>query len=279
MQKTLFALLAVFVPATASAQARQIQPNTQYAGGSQVAFSQVGVTLRIPRGFTGVLAPNGAAFVMVSNDQRALVLATAEPGSSFADVKQSMSEPIPLQGAVLTPSGAPKARGRVLRQSYTAGDKIGVAAATVRRGMGVGFIALGEKSDRTRLDGAVASLMQGLKVSKPKTPKSDGGRWAQKLTGYALEYLKTGNGLSTRHTIHLCPNGSFSESGGDSYLSGGFSAVGSHGGGGRWAIRGATLTLTYPNGQTKTYQLTSPDGSKTFLNGYRYFVANPARCG
>jgi hypothetical protein len=189
-----------------------------------------------------------------------------------------MTEPLPFQGAVLMPAGQPKTKGSILTQTYTAANGIALARATVRDGLAVGFVGIGAKSDEKRLDAVLRRLTKSLSVKRPKAPKSDGGAWAQKLTGYALEYLKTGNGLSTKHTIHLCPNGSFSESGGDSYLSGGFSAVGSHGGGGRWAIRGARLILTYPNGQTSTYRLTA-EGSKTFLNGYRYFVVNAARCG
>ncbi|MEQ9499609.1 MAG: hypothetical protein RIT81_22170 [Deltaproteobacteria bacterium] len=280
MRALLFGLF--LLPTAAVAAPPSVQPGQQYPGPATVRFDAVGVDLKIPAKWIGAMAPNGEAFLLVSKTEPGMIVATGEPESSVAKVKASMSEAFPLEDVTLTPVGRPKVKGNRVTQSYSgSGGKqplIGEAAAIVKGGVAVGFVAVGPKSAQRAHQRLVARLVKSVRfLPKPKAGDTGGGAWHQKLAGYALEHLRTSGGLSTRHTIHLCRNGTFSSSGGDSYLSGGFSAVGSSGSSGTWRIAGSTLTLTHRGGGTTKHAITAK-GSKTFLDGTRYFVANPASC-
>lgn len=276
-----FVVLATLILASpALAAPPSVEPGQQYAGGTTVRFAQIGLELTIPKKWIGAMTPNGEAFVLVSQSEPGMILATAEPGTSLAKVKASLTEAVPLDDVVLTPLGPPKVNGQRLTQAYRASDEklVGVASAIVKDDLGVGFVAVGPATAKSKYEAILAQLVESLRfLPKPKPGDTGGGAWHDKLAGYALEHLKTENGLSMSHTIHLCKDGSFSSSGRESYLSGGFSAVGSNGSSGTWRIAGATLTLSHQSGGTTTHALTA-EGSKTFLNGTRYFVSNPARC-
>ncbi len=268
------------LPASVAAAPPNVEPGQQYAGGTTVRFAQIGLDLTIPKKWIGAVAPGGEAFVLVSQSEPGMILATAEPGTSVAKVKASMTETVPLDDVTLTPAGPPKVKGDRLEQRYTTNNAqiVGLAVAVVKDELGVGFVAVGPKTATKQYRALLAGLVKSLRfLPRPKPGDTGGGTWHAKLAGFALEHLKTSNGLSTSHTIHLCKDGSFSSSGGDSYLSGGFSAVGSNGSAGTWRIEGATLTLNHRSGGATTHRLTS-EGNKTFLNGTRYFVANPASC-
>ncbi len=89
----------------------------------------------------------------------------------------------------------------------------------------------------------------------------------------------TGGGYSDKEIIDLCAQGYFNFSSSNSMsfdTGGGFgSSNSSDKGAGKWIVVNDAqgqdiLELTYYNGKVQNYTLTV-DGTKTMLNGYRYF--------
>lgn len=145
----------------------------------------------------------------------------------------------------------------------------------------------------------VKSVALGMKFFNPKK-SSRVSQWKSKFQNARLTYIDSyystdgvggGAGYSDKVIIDLCASGYFTIDGHSSF-SAGDGASGGYGGDnqsgqGRWdIIQGPTgqgfLQLQYQNGQTETYELSSDQEGKTYLEGARYFVtygADGPNCG
>ncbi|MCA9729389.1 MAG: hypothetical protein KC729_17005, partial [Candidatus Eisenbacteria bacterium] len=130
------------------------------------------------------------------------------------------------------------------------------------------------------------SLAKGIEFYKSPVPP-EAVSWKQKLDGCRLSYFSRynsgggGGGYTTQTTIDLCAEGYFkwnledetvwnADPGG---VTGGYSMQ--HGkGNGTWKIVGrggsAALLLTFHDGSTREYVLSTNDQGQTFLDGDRY---------
>lgn len=153
-------------------------------------------------------------------------------------------------------------------------------------GGGVNVTGSGEAGQFTAtITQTIQSVAAG--VTFTKAPVSAAGeQWRQRLMGKELLFLQTEGGGSTKISIHLCRNGSFTFYSNDSYTSGGFSDfsyAGQDNGSGSWRIVSKSgqpvLMLTFKNGSVNEYTLTTRSASNEVgLNGRRYFVQGSNTC-
>ncbi|MEL7368698.1 MAG: hypothetical protein AAFN74_07295 [Myxococcota bacterium] len=277
--RTALALPILLLALPAQAKPTMVTPGQVYPAGTHVGFEELGISFRLPKAFKGALRDE--VFLMASDQERGMILGIADTGVSMTDMIQQMSQPIPLDSTVLQPVGQPtRGRGKTVSSKYTAtvGDQVLAGRARARLlkdGTAVAFISIAPsaKSAQQRLDAIFRSLRQ---MPKPK-PGQSSGQWANKLRGNTLTYMKTGNGLSTKRHIQLCPNGQFTYYSSESYLSGSFSGVGQGNNRGTYVIRGNALVLTWANGNVDRRSLSTKNG-KTFVNGVRWFVQSGTDC-
>ena len=245
-----------------------------------MGFDPIGLSVRVPQGFQAELTNEGA-FVLASDAPLAQAIGVGAPGQTKAALAQQMTAVIPIGGGYFRPDGAPKSQGPFLVNRYTGtfGDKTLVGWAQARLygdGVGVTFLAIAETEPVARR--ITAMLFKSIRpLPKPSKTEVSTGPWAARLSGKSWVYLKTSNGLSTKKRFVLCADGRFSYYGSESYVSGGFSALGRDGSEGRWMIQGSTLTLNWNDGDV-VRSTVSADGSRTYFDGVRWFQEGPAGC-
>jgi len=129
---------------------------------------------------------------------------------------------------------------------------------------------------------SIANSIAFVKTSEPALVQ----QWKQQLSNKQLLYLYTGNGLSDKITIDLCPNGRFKYQSDGSYTSGGyaqFSYAGTDANSGSWKVVSKNtlpvLVLFFNNGEVTEYTLANRSaGNEINLNGKRYFVRATEMC-
>lgn len=137
------------------------------------------------------------------------------------------------------------------------------------------------------------SIARSMAFSKPQAPP-EAAMWKQKLTGMRVAYFKSGGSTdlggsyswSDKRNIDLCSDGAFQSEGGFQGSLGTASASaiidpGSQSQSGQWAIVGQAgqpaLQLRHASGGFESFVL-STDGSKTFLDGVRWYVIENPTC-
>ena len=201
----------------------------------------------------------------------------------------------------MTPSSEPRSLGtNAVAVDYS--GNVGGQPAQARavavlspHGGGATIIYLAEPGQYNAQDAALTeAIARGMRFSKPQTsPQAQ--TWANRLKGHRLAYMASGGsssfgagytGWSESKDIYLCSDGAFQSSSsfqGAADTGGGSSGyVGNNpdAQGGRWRITSqggqSALELRSQDGSTVTFRL-EMDGTKTLLNGKRYFVVeNPA---
>jgi hypothetical protein len=163
-------------------------------------------------------------------------------------------------------------------------------------GGGALVMFLGLESDLTApMKNIVHGIAKSFRFAKQVAYPED-QTWKRKLVGYKLTYMNTTSssgydgsysGGSSKEVIRLCNPGQFGYYSNSSYTVNAGEGVGSNtgsgstaygrnrgGGGGTWTVRKidgqVKLVLKFENGTVNQYTI-SQDGSKTFLNGTRYF--------
>lgn len=276
----LFALPAAPAHALASAKSGVV-----YTAGQRVRIDALEVSLKIPPRWKGGLSPDGEWFVLGSDTEPGLITGTGRAQTGPQALARELAQNIPLDAAtILLPKGAPKVEGSRIRAEYAVshnpGQMIALARGRVlKNGAGVAFIAVGPQSARSTYEKKLARLLRDLRVARaPQGSAAGGGAWATTLKGRALTYYKTGNGYSDKRHLSLCANGQYRYRQNDSYLSGGFTAAGENGGAGRWQIKGDRLILHSQDGSQTVHRL-SRQGTKTLVDGARWFVTSDPQCG
>jgi hypothetical protein len=281
---------------SAASQAPAAQP---IAGGQVVNDPSMGVRFSVPPGWKH--QKQQATYIMGHDTIPGMVIITPHTFNSAQEVIASASEPLyqGQDGQLAVTSQAVTLATNILAADY-GGHMLGkqargrVVAVLSPHGGGLMIMAGTEAStygpQYAQLAEGIASSMQ---FSKP-VMSAEAQNWSQRLRGRKLHYLKsnrdsgvTGSHFeSTERSIYLCSDGSFQgssssqmafDTAGGSGHSGGKPQTGS----GRWEVAtlggGVSLVLRLTNGETISYRLET-DGSKTFLEGQRWFVVENNVC-
>lgn len=278
------------VALTASPAASQIEPGRVYNGGDQIRDPDSGLTLTLPDGWRGALAPDGASFQMEPLTADAFLVVIADLLTE-EEARSQMTQPVPLgNGVVLTPAGEIREIAeRHLSASYAVSGAPAELQGTVdvrltQDGLGVAFVLLTpEGSSDTHL-ASMRQLALSLGVTEP-TAQSAGGddEWQPYLRGRYLARFFTRTGYTESTELWLCSDGTFyfnDQAGG---FGGGASGAVQGTGNGRWSATGAgatgTLHLEWSGGGRSDWDLEYDyDQDRLYLNGDRMLRGENERC-
>jgi hypothetical protein len=165
------------------------------------------------------------------------------------------------------------------------GQQANVAAVAIFSPYGGGVQVNAGNLNRAYRDEYLAlaqSVASSIVFSRP-TATTLTNQWQQRLNGKRLMFLQTGNGSSDKVTYDLCSQGTFVFGSNTSYLSGGFSAIGTDEDRGTWRLvqRGnvAYLLLQSPKSGARELELRARNAAnEVSLGGQRYFLVPSERC-
>ena len=253
---------------------------------------------------------DGADFVLVSNVHPGIILVWQHTLSSLAELKAEAAQGIvePTENTRMLPVAPPAAHGAagvaVEWSGVYEGERAKAYAIGVMSGQpgGGGVVIVAGTSEEKYNDtypGFARHIAQSLQFSKIEQPDTTTW-WRNKLSGRCLSYLSssyssgssvggygTYSSFSDRAHIGLLADGRFaarssSQASGDT--GGAFGSLSSRSGWqqGTWSIEqqgaAAKLVLRYQaGGRVEAYTLAS-SGSRTLLNGRRWFVVGLQEC-
>jgi hypothetical protein len=264
----------------------------------EVDYKELGIRFEVPSGWVG--QESDGVFIMGSNSVAGIILVTTHAHTSLTalenDAKSGISEgstTLKLDGSI------EKINDNTLGALY-AGTMEGQAVKSYSLGMinphGSGVTIMALTTPEMFGDQHVQlakQVSESVRFSEPATaPIID--QWKEKFTNARLTYLEsysssgssyggysTGGGYSQKEVIELCGQGYFNYNKRSSVsidTGGAFGSSSSSGQGqGSWEVKlgadgGASLVLTFHDGEIYQYNLTYDQEGKTYLNGYRYFV-------
>ncbi len=250
---------------------------------------EVGLSFVIPVGW--VAQESGEAVILSSQTESGFMLMIEHTSTSIEQIKTDGDVGVSEEGFQLQRSGEYESIGTNGVGAEFTGAIQGEAAKGYVVGLlnpygsGLTILSMAESSTYSKKYKDLAiTFAKSVKFSKPVVPPI-ANEWKTALKDTKLTYLSSYNsgggsgGMSAREEIHLCAAGYFKYSS-DSSVSmnvdgASGSSSGKNDGAGKWEITGdgsggVALKLTFENGEVKTYRL-SAEGTKTFLNGKRYF--------
>ena len=276
--------------------AAAVQP---IAGGSVVNDPSMGVRFSVPQGWK--YQKQQATYIMGHDTTPGMILVTPHTSNSIQQLAATANEPLyQAEDGQLMVTGAPV----TLANNMLAADYGGVLQGKQARGRIIGVVSpygggflIMAGVDAAHYSPQYAQLAEGvgrsMSFSKPQAPP-EAAMWKQKLAGQRLAFMKSGGSSdiggsyawSDKKDIYLCSDGSFQASGGFS------GSIGTAGGSGiinpgnqthtgQWSVVGqagqSALQLRLTSGGVTTFVL-STDGSKTYLDGKRWFVVENPVC-
>ena len=254
----------------------------------QVDYKTLGISFTIPDGWVGQEADAG--FIMGSNTVAGFILLMPNAITSLpameVEARKGISEEngtfLQLEGELEkinnnTIGGEykgliewSKCKAFMIGKVNPFGNGVTVLAATTSQMYSAEYKKLAKQ------------VAQSIQFSKPVLPEVS-KEWSETLKNARLTYMNTvssyDGGFSDKIVIDLCGQGYFKHSSNSSMsfdIDAGFgSSHGSNKGAGTWKVTAnaagqAVLQLSFYDGTISEYVITS-DGSKTFLNGTRYF--------
>lgn len=267
--------------------------------GNEVNDPYLGVRFTVPQGWKH--EKRQSIYVLGHTTTPGMILIMPHTYNNTQEVLASAHEPLyQADDGQLVVEGAPQ----TLADNLLAADYGGVIEGRQAKGRlacilsphGGGFFIMAG-TDAGSYGPQYAQWAEGIarsmKFSKPQAPP-EVAMWRERLSGHRLAYLTSGGSSdpsgayawSDQKDIYLCSNGTFQASGGFSGSIGtanasGWSQDSTGPQSGQWAIIGQAgqpaLELRHSAGQREAFVL-STDGSKTFLNGVRYFVVENNVC-
>ena len=272
-------------------EAGQIHPGRVYVGGQQISDPSTGLTLTLPLGWRGALAPDESAFVMESESGGGYLVVMADAGTE-AEARTQMAAPLDLGGGVvLRPEGAIRqiASGH-LSARYTVSGTPTPLSGTVdvritQGGLGVAFVLLSPLTVAEQQREDMRAFALSLGVAEPVVQSAGGqDEWEPYLRGAYLARFFTRTGYTESTELWLCLDGTFylnDQAGG---FGGGASGAVQGTGDGRWSATGTgatgPLTLHWSNGEQSTWDLEYDyELSRTYVNGQRWLRGENDRCG
>ena len=265
----------------------------------QVDFQELGIRFDIPPGWTGYL--EGEAIVMGHSSIPGMMIMIENPSTSMAQLRQLAAEGINEPAIRLSPMGEFTERGQHRLEGEYQGMFNGQAVRAYAlalidgQGKGVSIISLTTTQQYGQQQQVEANkLAESVRFYQARDSEAT-VFWKNKIVGRQLRYMHTSSssdydggytGSSDRVTFDLCGDYQFvyaSSSQASFEGSGGFGhAAGQGGNNGSYTIysvgNSSYLTLTYADGNTEEYALSTNQQGNTFLDGTRYLVTEPERC-
>jgi hypothetical protein len=294
----LVTMAAVAVAGPAAAE--ELVPGATYAAGTRVQSASAGLSFVVPRGWVGKFGQDAGNQVLVlgSHTIEGVGLAIVQAGRGAAEMLADLEGPQDLgAGVVLQPTGRPVTAGARTTARYEHATYVGRALAlSGPSSNGVVFFFAGprqhERLYMQLLDELAASTTFGPPRPAPVArPGELEQAWTELLAGHMLRYFSSygsgggGGGMSSSRVLHLCRDGRFAYAGNSlvtmNVPGGSASSGGRDGARGRWQLESATrdtvvLVLVEDGGQQTRWHVRY-DGSKTLVNGRRWFrVASDA---
>ena len=270
----------------------QIQPGRLYGPGEVISEPSVGLSLTIPTGWRGALAPDGSMFMLEPLAGTGVIFVVADELSE-EEARAEMDRPLDLRnGIVLTPIGEIReiSAGHLSRPVLVQGaptEMVGtVDVRLTGDGLGVAFILLSPTAQAVPQAEAMRTFALSLGMGEPAVRTSTDAAddaWEPYLRGRYLARYHTTSGYTESTELWLCSDGSFhfdDQAGGfGGGASGAFQGVG----GGRWSATGAgasgTLTLEWSNGERSSWALEYDYGkNELYIEGSRWLRGSNERC-
>jgi len=277
-------LLASVTPSAAV----EVQQGQTYEAGTVVESREAGVSLTIPSGWRGTWPPGSEMFIMAREDGSAAMLLFIDAGNTQGLLEQ-MSQPIDLDGVLLSPTAPPVQRDNLWMADYAVapvnnGLEVAHIATRVGARTSVGVIGLGPAGDATvakTTDAVARTLTLRAPVAPPTATVSDGS-WAADLRGRHLVRYLTRTGYTEETHLWLCSDGSFQRSGQGGGYGGGASGAYQGSDRGTWTAHGAqrttgSLVLTSTDGEKVTLAVSMVD-DKLHVDGVQWLRDSNDRC-
>lgn len=269
-----------------------ILPYAQDTGKKE--FPELGISFTIPKGYYGQLSED--LYIIGSETFKGFVVLSTTEENDLAELRnevrkginEGFSTSLSLQGnidEISTNSIGAELKG-TLEGQKAAAYIIGVVNKSGPYGITI-FAATEEAAwsdDVKNLARQIASSVVFSKVAEPSVDEA----WEKSLTNVRLTYMSSyssglSGGSSSRSSIDLCGNKSFSYSSSSSIsidVGGAFgSSSGNNSGNGTWQVinrqQQPVLVLNFTDGRVWEYNLEFKD-QKYFLNGTRYFYTTQA---
>ncbi len=268
-------------------------------GGQTVNDPSQGVRFSVPPGWK--YAKQQAVYVIGHDTIPGTILVMPHQANSLQELAQAASEPlyqaddgqlmVTSQAATLASNMLAAEYGGMLQGRNVRGRIVGVVSPH-----GGGFLVMAgtnAESYGPQYAQWAEGIARSMTFAKPQAPP-EAAMWKQKLAGMRVAYFKSGGSTdlsgsyswSDKRNIDLCSNGMFQSEGGfeGSLGTAGGSAImqpGTESNSGQWSIVGQAgqpaLQLRHATGKVETFVLTT-DGSKTYLDGVRWYVIENPTC-
>ncbi len=273
---------------SSSTWAAELQPGVVYQGGDVVEVSQLGVSLKVPKGWFGALPPGSEFFVLEAGNRKNTILVHASE-SSEAQLRQTMSTLIDLDGYELRPIAEPQESNGLWVGEYEivpAANGLTVARILAKNlGLtSVALIALDTAGDSFSARQAEDLAKQVEIQSVKRMPREVAGddSWAEYMRGRYIARYVTRSGYTEDTHIWLCSDGTFSYSDSSGGFGGGASGAYQESNGGRWQAQGqlpgqGSLILQSGSGEIYRYDL-ALENQKLYLDGNQWLRDSNQRC-
>ena len=280
------------VPLLADAQ---IQPGRTYAGGEVISDPELGLRLTLPRGWRGLLAPDGSSFRLSPDSGTGYIVVLAEEMTE-AEARRQMANPIDLgDGVVLRPQGAiSEVASGHFSATYTVSGAPSrldgsIDVRLARGGLGVAFILLSppDASEAHRIIMREFAFSLGLAATParpaPESAQSGNDAWEPFLRGLYMARYFTRTGYTDSTELWLCSDGTFRYRSLGGGFGGGASGAFQGTANGRWTATGVgktgSLVLESSAGSRMTLALSYDyELNRVMVNGERWLRGRNEVC-
>ena len=272
-------------------KAKPLRAGVTYQGGETVEAQDHGVSIQVPKGWSGTL-PAQSEFFILQNTRGAGVVLVYVDKIELKELKQKISSPIPADQFLLRPNTALKKTnlGWSMRYSITpASDRFSAAQvlAIHRHHTALAFIELSPKV-HTAPTNVLKRLAESARIAKRASVNQDKANqagpnaWRTYMSGRHVIRYFTSSGYTEETHLWLCSNGQFFDSMETGGNSGGASGASAGRNVGTWSATGQThangqLILRYSNGQGSTHDL-ALSNRKLYIDNKQWLRDKNTRC-
>lgn len=277
---------------TAGTAAAQIEPGRVYAAGERITDPTSRLSVTLPAGWRGALAPDGNAFAMEATAGDAYILLVGERATE-AEVRSDLSDPIELgDGLVLSPAGSIRevGPGHLSADFSVRGapsELMGrVDVRVMDTGVALAFILLSPPASAERHVSALDELVGSLRADgavAASTSADESDEWEPYLRGRYLVRYFTGSDYNESTELWLCSDGTFHFDDRSGGFGPGASGAYQGRGGGTWSATGAgrtgSLILRWSTGARNSWSLEYDyQEDRLLLNGEQWLRGENQRC-
>lgn len=277
----------------------ELKSGVQYEGNTVLTIPGLGISFKIPAGWSGGVPEGAEVMVLVDAANEATIIISANEMDE-KDVFGELQKQLPIDdGISISPIGLVKKDGRRWWGNYKVNGVpqemkgyVEVRLGDFDIGSGCIVLALPAAFDRGKQ--AATELLQSMKFTAPvqtaqhteaTTNTGVNQPWNEYLKRKSLKYYYTQGDFSESDFIYLCSDGSFSRK--TRTYSGGITGYGAMNNSyyGRWQATGqgssGSITLFNQDGSRTEFQLEYGKGKKgtgIYLNGNRFFEEVTNEC-